>query len=139
MKKRLKIKTFEERSLPFETFFVNAWDKTVTFLNTIGLGAPLQVTGWLLLLSVTIYIGIQASIAQQVVSDQFISTYIFRDIFNGAPMISTDHTNIIKLLPLWIQGNFGYSLTTYIALNVAFIFGSLLLWLYLIGKIFTYR
>ena len=136
MKKRQVTKTFEEKSLPFETLLINTWNKTTTFLNALGQGVSLQVVGWILLLAVTVYIGIQASFAQQVVSDQFISTYIFRDIMNGAPMISTDHTNIIKLIPLWIQGNFGYSLATYIGLNVAFIFGSLLLWLYLIGKIF---
>jgi len=136
MKKRQTAKTFDEKSLPFEKFVISIWDKITLILSAIGQGTTLQVIGWLLLAAVSVYIGVQASIAQQVVSDQFISTFIFRDVLNGAPMISTDHTNIIKLLPLWIQGNFGYSLATYIALNVAFIFGSLVLWLYLIGKIF---
>ena len=125
-----------EAMAKIENLLIYLWKQATTVFGKISGSLLLQVLGWGLLLLVSVYIGLQASIAQQVVSDQFISTYIFRDILNGAPMISTDHTNIIKLLPLWIQGNFGYSLTSYMTLNIAFIFGSIVLWLYLIGRIF---
>lgn len=105
-------------------------------LDKKGAKITLRCLGWALLLTISIYIGTQASLAQQTSSDQFISTFIFRDIFRGVPMISVDHTNIIKLPLLWLQGYFGYTSLGYVALNIFFIFSSIALWIFLSGKIF---
>jgi hypothetical protein len=129
-------KIFNKKFDLFVDLLSNSWNKIINLFNNLKISIVLEVIGWLVLLSVSIYIGIQASVTQQVVSDQFISTYIFSDALKGVPMVSTDHTNIIKIIPLWIQGNFGYSLASYVGLNIAFILGSISLWVYLIGRIF---
>lgn len=136
MKIQLLQKLIEEKIEVIGALFVRLFRAVVLIMGTKKFNIALQWLGWIVLLSVSIYIGTEASLFQRTTSDQFLSTFIFGDILNGAPMISSDHTNIIKLPLLWLQDNLSYSLPSYIALNVFFIFSSIALWVYLTGRAF---
>lgn len=90
---------------------------------------------WLILFAASVYSGIHASNVQLTTSDQFITTYIFGSIDQGRPMISSDHTNLLKFPLLWLQEKLPYGYVSYVGLNILFVFSALGLWSILLGKI----
>jgi hypothetical protein len=96
----------------------------------------LTVASVALLLAVTGYVGAGATKWQATTSDQFVSTYNYADISHGEPLFASEHTNVIKAPVLWLQGRLNYNYTSLVAVNVGFMALSLLLWLYMLRRLF---
>jgi hypothetical protein len=88
-----------------------------------------------LLLAASIFACANITKIQSVTSDQFIGTFIYTDSGKGAPMVASDHTNVLKAPVLWLEGKLPYNITTLIVFNTAFVYISFIVWLYLLSRL----
>jgi hypothetical protein len=88
-----------------------------------------------LLLAASIFACANITKIQSVTSDQFIGTFIYTDSGKGAPMVASDHTNVLKAPVLWLEGKLPYNITTLIVFNTAFVYISFIVWLCLLSRL----
>lgn len=94
------------------------------------------VCSYLALCVTAIYTSALASLSQLSTADQFNSTYIASQWAPGSRLVlGAQHTNLLKLPILWLQGKLPLSMVSYISLNSIFVVASFMFWTFLIYKL----
>jgi putative flippase GtrA len=99
----------------------------------------LAIVSLFVLLLASVFAGTKATQVQSITSDQFIITYNYSDIGRGQATTAIEHTNVLKLPILWLLGRVSFNFTTLVIVNVAFIYASFLLWIYLVYRLLGQR
>lgn len=104
------------------------------FTNILNHKAAL-VFSFTLLICSCIYVATAASLAQLSTADQFNSTYATSGVPDGAVVLLKQHTNLIKLPVLAVQGKLPYNMASFVGLNILFVTATCVGWMIFIYKI----
>lgn len=108
------------------------WVRGFLLRDWIDSGA-LAIISFLIVLVACCYAVPMATLAQSSTADQFNSTYIASEWKPGGKIVVlAQHTNLIKLPVLWVQGNLRYGMRSWVILNLLFVLSAVLSWSLLI-------